>query len=59
MAEVIVVGMSFRCAAKEFEEAIGVVAQTAEMADDFRLAFGENGFELAGVVQAELVSAAC
>ncbi len=59
MAEVIIVGMSFRCAAEEFEEAVGVVAEAAETADDFRLASGQDGFKLAGVVHAELVAAAC
>ena len=59
MAEVIVVGMAFRCAAEELEEAVGVEAETAELADDFRLAGGEDGFKLAGVVHAEFVSPVC
>ena len=59
MAEVIIVGMSFRCAAEEFEEAVGVEAKTTESADDFRLAGGEDGFKLSGVVHAEFVSAVC
>ena len=59
MAEVIVVGMAFRCAAEELEEAVGVEAETAELADDFRLAGGKDGFKLAGVVHAEFVAAIC
>ena len=52
MAEVIVVGMSFPCAVEEFEEDVGIVAKAAELADDFRLAGGEDGFKLSGVVHA-------
>ena len=59
MAEVIIVWMSFPRAAEELEETIGVVAQTAEAADDFRLAGGENSFKLSGVVHAKFVSTAC
>ena len=59
MAKIIVVGMSFRCAAEEFEESVGVKTKAAELADDFRLAGGEDGFKLSGVVHAEFVSAVC
>ena len=59
MAKVIVVGMAFPRAAEELEEAVGVVAEAAEAADDFRLASSQDGFKLAGVVHAELVAAAC
>ena len=59
MAKVIIVWMAFSRAAEELEEAVGVVAETAEAADDFRLASGQDGFKLAGVVHAELVAAAC
>ena len=59
MAEVIVVGMAFRCAAEEFEEAVGVEAKTAESADDFRLVGGKDGFKLTCVVHAEFVAAIC
>ena len=59
MVKVIVIWMAFSRAAEELEEAVGVVAETAEAADDFRLASGQDGFKLAGVVHAELVAAAC
>lgn len=59
MAKVIIVWMAFPRAAEELEEAVGVVAEAAEAADDFRLASGQDGFKLAGVVHAELVAAAC
>ena len=59
MADVAVVWMSFACAAEQLKEAVGVVAQTAETADDFRLTFGQDSFDFTGVVHAECVSAAC
>ena len=59
MADVVVVGMSFACAAEQLKETVGVVAKAAETADDFRLTFGQDGFDFAGVVHAERVSAAC